>query len=142
MARGLNRGEFIGNAGRDPNFKYTQGGVAVCDVSIACTESTGSGDNKKEETTWVRLTFWREAAEVINQYFKKGMQIWVEGTLAVNPYIDKNNQPAATLDCTVRNFRFLGSKQGDENGSQQQQPQAQQQQQSNGNGGGNNDQPW
>lgn len=104
---------IIGNCGRDPNFKYTQSGIAVCDVSVAVTKKSGGkeeGSTAKESTTWFRVTFWREQAEIANQYIRKGSQLMVVGTIAVNPYIDKNNTPAATLDLTSTYFQLLGNR--------------------------------
>ncbi len=116
---------IVGNVGRDPNFKYTQGGVAVCDFSVAVTRRSGGrgGDQaqggqqaqREEKTTWFRVTVWREQAEIANQYIRKGMQVMVVGTVEVNPYIDKNNAPAATLDLTAQTFQMLGSR-GDNQG--------------------------
>ena len=118
---------IVGNVGRDPNFKYTQGGVAVCDFSVAVTRRSGGrstdqnqaqGQPREEKTTWFRVTCWREQAEIANQYIRKGMQVMVVGTVEVNPYIDKNNQPAATLDLTAQTFQMLGSRADNQGGGE------------------------
>ncbi len=111
---------IVGNVGRDPNFKYTQGGIAVCDFSVAVTRRSGGRSNdqqgggqsqqREEKTTWFRVTVWREQAEIANQYIRKGMQVMVVGTVDVNPYTDKSGQPAASLDLTAQTFQMLGSR--------------------------------
>lgn len=108
---------IVGNVGRDPNFKYTQGGVAVCDFSVAVTrrkggktDETGKKTPQEVTTTWFRVTCWRDQAEIANEYVRKGTQIMVVGTVEVNPYIDKNNAPAATLELTAQTFQLLGTK--------------------------------
>jgi single-strand DNA-binding protein len=104
---------IVGNVGRDPNFKYTQSGVPVADFSVAVTRRFGGRDGaeRQEKTTWVRVTCWRQLAEIANQYVRKGTQVMVVGTAEVSAYLDKNNQPAATLELTADNFQMLGSRQ-------------------------------
>lgn len=101
---------IIGNVGRDPEFKYTPQGVAVCSFSVAVSKVTGRGEDRKETTTWFRVTLWREKAETASQYVKKGMKIMVSGEVAVRAYLDKNNQPQASLELTAYEFRFLDSR--------------------------------
>ena len=103
---------IVGNVGRDPVLKYTQAGIAVCDFSVAVTRRFGSrdGGERKEKTTWFRVTVWRQQAEIANQYVRKGTQILVVGTVEVNAYLDKSGQPAATLELTADSFQLLGSR--------------------------------
>jgi len=101
---------IIGNVGRDPEFKYTPQGVAVCSFSVAVSKVTGRGEDRKETTTWFRVTLWRERAETASQYVKKGMRIMVAGEVSARAYLDKNNQPQATLELTASDFRFLDSR--------------------------------
>jgi single-strand DNA-binding protein len=110
---------IVGNVGRDVNFKYTQSGVPVADFSVAVTRRFGGRDGaeRQEKTTWVRVTCWRNLAEIANQYVRKGTQIMVVGTAEVSSYLDKNNQPAATLELTADNFQMLGSRQDREGGA-------------------------
>jgi single-strand DNA-binding protein len=110
---------IVGNVGRDVTLKYTQSGVPVADFSVAVTRRFGGKDGaeRQEKTTWVRVTCWRNLAEIANQYVRKGTQIMVVGTVEVSAYTDKNNQPAATLELTADNFQMLGSRQDREGGS-------------------------
>jgi single-strand DNA-binding protein len=105
---------IIGNVGRDPEFKYTQSGVALCNFSVAVTERFGGkdGSEKKEETTWYRCTAWRQQAEVANQYVKKGMSIQCVGKVKASAYTNKEGQPAASLELTVTSFQFLSKVEG------------------------------
>ncbi|HEX2907278.1 MAG TPA: single-stranded DNA-binding protein [Phototrophicaceae bacterium] len=108
---------IIGNVGRDVNFKYTQSGVPVADFSVAVTRKYGTGENRTEKTIWVRITCWRQLAEIANSYVKKGTQIFVVGTVDVSAYIDKNGNAAATLELTADNFQLLGGRGDREGGS-------------------------
>ncbi len=97
----------VGNVGRDPEMNYTPQGIAVCKFSVAVNKVTGKGENRKEKTIWFRVTVWRERAETASQYIKKGMRIMVIGEVDVSAYTDKNGQPAASLELTANDFKFL-----------------------------------
>lgn len=108
----LNKTQIIGNVGRDVNFKYTQSGVPVADFSVAVTERFGGkdGGEKKEVTTWFRVTCWRNLAEIANQYIRKGTQVYVEGRIEVSSYLNKAGEASATLELTADSFQMLGGK--------------------------------
>jgi single-strand DNA-binding protein len=101
---------IIGNVGRDPEFKYTPQGTAVCDFSVAVNKRTGKGENRQEKTVWFRVTAWRERAEFASQYVKKGSRIMVVGEIEARAYIDKQGQAAATLELTANNIQLLDSR--------------------------------
>jgi single-strand DNA-binding protein len=102
---------IIGNVGRDPSeIRYTSSGVAVCDFSVAVTRKYGPAENRTEKTTWYKVTCWRNLAEIAAQYVRKGGQVMVVGTVEASAYIDKNNQPQASLDMTADNFQLLGGR--------------------------------
>lgn len=101
---------IVGNVGRDAELKYTPQGVAVCDFSVAVNKVTGKGENRKEKTTWFKVTVWRERAETASQYIKKGMKIMVIGEVDARAYTDKNGQAVASLDLTANDFKFLDSR--------------------------------
>lgn len=110
---------IVGNVGRDVNFKYTQSGVPVADFSVAVTRRFGGKDGaeKQEQTTWYRVTCWRNLAEIANQYVRKGTQVMVVGQADVSSYLDKAGQPAATLELTADNFQLLGGRDSGEQGA-------------------------
>lgn len=101
---------IIGNVGRDPELRYTAGGVPVCDFSVAVTRKIGSGDERQERTNWYRVTCWRQRAEIAAQYVHKGMQIMVVGTVESSAYLDRSGNPASSLELTADNFQMLGGR--------------------------------
>ena len=101
---------IVGNVGKDAELRYTPQGVAVCDFSVAVNKVTGKGENRKEKTTWFKVTVWRERAETASQYIKKGMKIMVIGEVEARGYTDKNGQAVASLDLTANDFKFLDSR--------------------------------
>jgi single-strand DNA-binding protein len=114
---------IVGNVGRDPEMRYSQGGMPICNFTVAVSRKWNDKDTneKKEETTWYRVSCFRQQAEIANQYITKGKQVMVVGRVKVNAYLDKNNQPAATLELNADSFQLLGSResggQGDAGGS-------------------------
>lgn len=104
---------IIGNVGRDPELRYTNSGIAVCDFSVAVNRRTKNQAGEQiDETTWFRVTAWRQLAEVVAQYLKKGRQVMVVGTVKASAYLDKAGQPAATLEVTANEVKFLGGREG------------------------------
>lgn len=103
---------LIGNLTRDPEVRYTPKGTAVTDIGMAINRnySTDDGD-KREETTFVDITFWGRQAEVLGQYMKKGRPLYVEGRLQLDTWDDKNSgQKRSKLKVIGENFQFIGGR--------------------------------
>lgn len=107
---------IVGNVGGDPELRYLQSGQAVASFSVAVTRkwTDKQTDERKEETTWFRVTCWRNLAEIANQYVHKGTQIMVVGTVKASAYTDKSGQPASSLELTADNLQLLGSREDGE----------------------------
>jgi single-strand DNA-binding protein len=103
---------IIGNVGRDPEMRYTQAGVAVCDFSVAVSRrwQDKNTNEQREKTTWFRVSAWRQLAETVNQYVHKGMQIMVAGEVEASAYVGQDGQPRASLELTARDIKFLGKR--------------------------------
>jgi single-strand DNA-binding protein len=101
---------IIGNVGRDPELRYTQAGVAVCDFSVAVTRrwNDRSSNEPHEKTTWFRVSAWRGLAETCQQYVKKGLPIMVTGEIDASAYTGQDGQARASLDMTAQTVQFLG----------------------------------
>jgi len=103
---------LIGNLTRDPEVRYTPKGTAVTDIGLAINRnySTDDGD-KREETTFVDITFWGRQAETLGQYMKKGRPLYVEGRMQLDTWDDKNTgQKRSKLKVVGENFQFLGGR--------------------------------
>jgi single-strand DNA-binding protein len=108
---------ILGNVGRDPELRYLQSGTPVCSFTVAVSErwTDKQSNERKEKTTWYRVSAWRQLAEVCNQYVRKGMQILVTGQVSASAYLDQSGQPQASIELTARDVQFLGSR-GDREG--------------------------
>lgn len=91
MARkDLNRCEFIGVLGRDPDMRYTSSGTAVTNFSIACNRIWKSTDGEQnEETEWINFVAWGKLGEICTQYLTKGSRVWCEGRMQTRSWEDK-----------------------------------------------------
>ena len=125
----LNKVQLMGNITRDPEVRYTPKGTAVTDIGLAINRnySTDDGD-RREETTFVDITFWGRQAEVIGEYMKKGRPLYVEGRLQLDQWEDKNTgQQRSRLKVIGDNFQFLGGRdEGGQRGGGQGQQSSQQ----------------
>ena len=90
---------LVGNVGNDPEMKYTPGGDAVTEFSVAYSYKKGNGE---EVTTWFRCSAWRQSAEAVSNYVHKGDEVMVVGRIGARAYTDRNSgEPRASLDMTV-----------------------------------------
>lgn len=103
---GYNQLTIVGNVGREPELRYTQAGVPVCDFTVAVNEKYG----ERETVTWVRVSCWRQLAEIAAKYVRKGGQVMAAGRVSVSAYADKQGQPAASLELTADKLVLLGSR--------------------------------
>lgn len=86
----LNKSILIGNLGRDPEMRYTPSGQAVCNFSVATTETWTSKDGERmKRTIWTRVSTWGKSAENCNKYLAKGSLVYIEG----RPVADENGNP-------------------------------------------------
>jgi len=106
----LNSVFFAGNLTRDPELKYTPSGTAICNFSVAQNKSWVSKDGAKhEKTNYVECTMFGRRGEVINDFFKKGSNIFVQGELDFQTW-EKDGANRSTLKLVCSNFEFTGSK--------------------------------
>jgi single-strand DNA-binding protein len=121
MARGINKVILVGNLGKDPEIRYTAGGAAIANITIATTESwrdKQSGE-KQEKTEWHRVVFFSRLAEIVGEYLKKGSQVYVEGRLQTRKWQDQSGQDKYTTEIVANEMQMLGSRGGDGGGSSQ-----------------------
>jgi single-strand DNA-binding protein len=99
-------------------MRYTPAGQPVTSFSAASTRTYMKGDEKVEETTWVRVTTWGKLAENCSKFLAKGAKVYVEGRLTPDAngspriWTNKDGAPAASYEITAYTVLFL-SKRGD-----------------------------
>jgi len=106
---------LMGNLTRDPELKYTQGGMAICEFGIAINSSyTRKSGEKVEEVFFFDCQAWGKRGEVIAEYFKKGKPIFIEGTLRQERWEDASGTKKSRIKVNVDQFQFVGGKRDDE----------------------------
>ena len=78
----VNKVILVGNVGRDPEIRYTQGGDPIANFSIATNEAwTDKSGQKQEHTEWHNVEVFGKTAQVVRDYVSKGRQVYVEGSI-------------------------------------------------------------
>jgi single-strand DNA-binding protein len=120
---GVNKVILIGNLGRDPEIRYTPGGQAVTNFSLATGESFTTRDGKREERTeWHRIVVWGKTAENCAQYLAKGRTVYIEGRIQTREWEDKEGQKRRTTEVVAQTVQFLGGPRGSGGGPGREQP--------------------
>lgn len=110
----VNKVILVGNLGRDPETRYAPNGDAICNISVATTDTwkdRASGE-KKEQTEWHRVSFYGKLAEVAGQYLRKGRQVYIEGSLRTRKWQDKDGQDRYTTEIRADVMQMLGTREG------------------------------
>jgi len=108
----VNKVLLIGNLGRDPEVRYTTGGSAVANFTMATTDrwnDQATGD-KKERTEWHRVVVWGKQAEIAGEYLRKGRQVYVEGSLQTREWTDREGAKRYTTEVRAQRFQMLGRR--------------------------------
>lgn len=127
----VNKVILVGNLGKDPEVRYAPSGDAICNVTLATSESwkdKQSGE-KREATEWHRVIFFGKLGEIAGQYLKKGSSIYVEGSLRTRKWQDKDGVERYTTEIRGDEMKMLGGKgEGQQEGQPRQQAPQQRQQ--------------
>jgi single-strand DNA-binding protein len=123
MSKGVNKAIIIGTLGKDPELKYTAGGAAIAQISVATNESwkdkqTGE---QQERTEWHRIVIFGKLAEIAGQYLRKGSQAYFEGRIQTRKWQDQQGQDKYSTEINANQMQMLGPKTVNGNGQQQQQ---------------------
>ena len=111
MARGINKVILIGNLGRDPETRYSQGGSAVTNFSVATTESwrdRNSGE-QQERTEWHNVVCFARLAEIAGEYLHKGSKVYIEGSLRTSSW-EQDGQKRYRTEVMARDMQMLDSR--------------------------------
>lgn len=115
MAKSLNKVMLIGNLGKDPEVKYTPGGMAVAKFSLA----TSSRSKDKTSGEWVDHTEWHnivvfdKLAGIAGEYLKKGGKVYIEGRMQTRSWEDQATKQKKYMTEIVANDLLLLGGRGD-----------------------------
>ena len=122
----VNKVILVGNLGRDPEMRYMPSGDAIANFSIATTDTWKDKQGQKQERTeWHRISMFGKLAEIAGQYLKKGSQVYIEGRLQTQKWVDKETgEERQRTEIVADRMQMLG---GRSTASENEQPSVQEQ---------------
>ena len=119
MAKGVNKVILLGNVGKDPEIRSTQGGMTIASFSFATADRQKDQSGQYvDKTEWHNLVAFQRTAEVVRDYVKKGSQLMIEGKIQTRSWDDKESgQKKFRTEILVNDLTLLGGGQGKENGN-------------------------
>ena len=107
----MNKVSILGTLTRDCEIKYTQSGTAVASFGIAHNEKKKQQDgNYTDVAHFFDVTAWGKTAENINQYFKKGSRILIDGRLDFSQWTSQSGEKRSKVGIIVEKFDFIDRK--------------------------------
>ena len=108
----LNKVVLCGRLTADPELKQTQTGIAVVSFSLAINRraTKGADGTYNSQADFINCTAWRQQAEFISRYFKKGSSLCITGSLQQNTWTDNNGQKRNDYRVVVDEAMFVDSR--------------------------------
>jgi single-strand DNA-binding protein len=101
----------LGTVGKDPDVRFTQNGNVIASFSLATNEKfKDKSGNAQERTEWHSVTVFNKLAEIVQQYVRKGMPLYIEGALRTEQWQDKEGNTRYTTKIIANELQMLGSK--------------------------------
>jgi len=112
MSKDLNNCNFIGRLGNDVDMRYTAGGSAVANLSLACSDDykDKTSGAKVEQTNWIRVVAFGKLAEIMGEYLRKGSQVYISGKQVTRKWQDKEGADRYTTEIVANEMQMLGGK--------------------------------
>lgn len=108
----VNKVILVGNLGRDPEVRFMPNGEAVCNFSIATTDSwKDKSGAKQERTEWHNIVMYRKLAEIAGEYLKKGRPVYIEGRLQTRKW-EKDGVTRYNTEIIADQMQMLGGRDG------------------------------
>lgn len=105
----LNKVILIGRLGREPELRYMANGEAVCNFSVATSESWKDKNGQRQESTeWHNVTMYRKLAEIAGKYLTKGSQVYLEGKIQSRKYQGKDGIERTAYEIIANEMKMLG----------------------------------
>jgi single-strand DNA-binding protein len=118
MAKGVNKVFLLGNVGKDPEMRATQGGMTIASFTLATADRQKDAQgNWADKTEWHNLVAFSRTAEIVRDYVKKGTQVFVEGKIQTRSWDDKESgQKRYRTEILVNELSLLGGGGGRQSG--------------------------
>jgi single-strand DNA-binding protein len=116
----VNKVILVGNVGKDPEVRYLENGVAVAQFTLATSEVyKDKSGNRATRTEWHNVVAWRNLAEIVEKYVKKGNPLYIEGKITSRSYDAKDGSKRYVTEIVANELKMLGGKPGSSSGHEQ-----------------------
>lgn len=116
----LNKVMLIGNVGKDPEIRYLEnpaGSTKVASFPLATSERYRDRNGEVHENTeWHNIVAWRNSADLVERFVRKGSQLYIEGRLRTRSWTDQTGNKRYTTEVSVDNIQLLGRRPDDQQG--------------------------
>ena len=112
----LNKVLLIGRLTRDPELKYIPSGAAVAEFGLAVNRFYVKEGERKEDTCFLEVSAWGKLGETVQNYLRKGRQVFVEGHLTYSEWQTQEGQKRSKIRVVADNVQFLDSGRTDQGG--------------------------
>lgn len=112
MPKSVNKVILVGNVGKDPEVRYSQGGAPVANFSLATNERfKDRNDQWRDRTEWHGIVAWHRLAEIVGEYVRKGTKLYIEGRLRTSSWEDRHNgEKKYRTEIVARDIVLLGPR--------------------------------
>lgn len=107
----LNTAILMGRLTKEPELKYTANNIPITSFTLAVDREYKSGEEK--QTDFINIVAWRQRAEFVSKWFKKGQLVAVEGSIQTKKYTDKEGRTNTSFEVVANNVHFAESKKAD-----------------------------
>lgn len=104
----INRAVIVGRLTKDPDVRVTSSGLSMATFTVACDRQKKK-DDQESQADFIRCIAWRQSAEFMERYAKRGMIVGVDGRIQTGSY-EKNGATVYTTDVVCDNVRILPEK--------------------------------
>ena len=108
-----NKSILIGRFTADPELKQTQSGVSVCSFRLAVNRAYQPKGGERE-ADFINIAAWRQTAEFVSRYFRKGSLILVEGPIQTREYTDRDGNKRTAVEVSAEHVSFVESRKDSE----------------------------
>lgn len=104
----INKVVLVGRLTADTEVKQTQSGISVCSFTVACNRPYSK--DGESQADFINCVAWRQTAEFVGKYFRKGNAIGLDGSIQTRKYQDKDGNNRTAVEVLVNSVAFVESK--------------------------------
>ena len=119
MSKGVNKSILLGNVGKDPEIRSTNGGTLIASFSLATPDRVKDGQgNWQDKTEWHNIVTFNRTAEIVRDYVKKGDKLYIEGKIQTRSWDDRDSgQKKYRTEIFVFDVTLLSGRSDQNNGN-------------------------